>query len=530
MIKSRTILRPSIWLPLIALVSACASSSKSAADQTKYYEDSPIVSPAGDDAPSEPDESSFAGSGPNAESSADSPAGTELVSTEAPAKVAKQDERRADDKDRALELSIWRSPLFRRQFADSLKAETEIEPRLTRDESEVMLEVLELFSGDKMAEAASLLRENLNDASSAVFDFTLANIYLQNDQVDEAITAYRIAVKKHPKFRRAWRYLGVGLVREGKHKGAAEALTRVLELGGADAVTYGLLGYSYANLKNEMSAETAYRQAILLDPLTLDWKMGLAESLFKQERFPEVIALCDKLIADQPESARLWLVQANAYLGLKRPRDAAENLELVDRLGHSTVDSLNLLADIYVNLDLYDLAVDTYIRALEKKPEAGARRAIDAAKVLTTRGGTDETRRLVNHIDEHFGADLEPKDRIEVHRLRARMALIAGAGDEEAKELEKIVVLDPLDGEALILLGQHSGRGGDTEKAVFYYERAAAIEKFEADAKLRHGELLVREGKYAEALPFLRRSVALKRRSDVEEFLAKVERVAKNRR
>ena len=79
-----------------------------------------------------------------------------------------------------------------------------------------------------------------------------------------------------------------------------------------------------------------------------------------------------------------------------------------------------------------------------------------------------------------------------------------------------------------MLLAQHYGRERP-EKAVFYYERAANVEKYEAEAKLRHGQLLVGQSKYQEAIPFLRRAYELKPRSDVEDYLRQVERIAKSR-
>jgi tetratricopeptide (TPR) repeat protein len=86
-----------------------------------------------------------------------------------------------------------------------------------------------------------------------------------------------------------------------------------------------------------------------------------------------------------------------------------------------------------------------------------------------------------------------------------------------------------LDGEALILLGQHSSRAGETEKAIFYYERAASLEEFEADAKVRHAQLLVKHGRYEEALPLLHRAQQLKPRDNLQDYLEQVERAAKSR-
>src|SRR5690606_26805507 len=131
-------------------------------------------------------------------------------------------------------------------------------------------------------------------------------------------------------------------------------------------------------------------------------------------------------------------------------------------------------------------------------------RAIRAASVLTARGALTESRQLIERIEAVYGDQLDTADRKKLLKLRARLAVAQGASDEEARVLEEIVALDPLDGEALILLGQHSSRAGNAEKAIFYYERAASLEAFEADANVRHAQLLVRNGQYEAALPLLR--------------------------
>lgn len=269
--------------------------------------------------------------------------------------------------------------------------------------------------------------------------------------------------------------------------------------------------------------------ALLLDPGTLDWKMGLARSLFKQERYAEAGALCAQLIEDQPDRADLWLLQANAYLGQTQPLKAVENYELVDQLGKSTLESLNILGDIYVNEELYELAARTYINAMNKKPDGGVDRAIRSAKVLAARGAFQETHDLVDRIQELHGDRLETEDQKDLLKIQARLAVVDASVEEEARVLEEIVELDPLDGEALILLGHYNGRNGDFEKAVFYYERAESLEKHEAEAKVRHAQLLVQNGKYEEALPLLRRAQLIKPRENVQEYLEQVERVAKAR-
>ncbi len=424
--------------------------------------------------------------------------------------------------------SIWKSAEFKRQFEQSYLAESDVEPKLTATDRDLMQRVYAAMEAQKPAEALQLLEAERNDASSAVVDFTVGSIHFQDERLAEAKAAYTAAVRKYPKFRRAWRNLALVHVRESNFAAAIEAFTRTIELGGTDSTTYGLLGYAYSNTENHLAAETAYRFAVLMDAQLLDWQFGLARSLFKQERFAEAAALCGPLIHKNPDRGDLWMLQANAYLGLGNTRKAAESLEMLDRIGQSTVESLNTLGDIYVNQELFDLAVGAYLRSLDVGAPAPDR-ALRAAKVLTARNAIEESKQLLAALDQTFGSKLEGKQKRELLHLRARIALAEGAGEEEAAVLKEMVALDPLDGDALILLGQQGQRTGNVEQAAFWFERAAGIEAFEADAKLAHARLLVGQSRFREALPLLKRALALKPRDTVQQYYEQVERLAGGR-
>ena len=319
--------------------------------------------------------------------------GKPAVSPPAPSeelpKIALSDAQRA----------VFGDDLFERRFAESYAAETDIEPKLLDPERKGMLEVLKLIQADKMAEAAAMLQKMRTDASSAVLDFTLGNIAFQKEDFSTAIEEYNKSVQKFPRFRRAWRNLSLIHVRNGDLEKALPALTKVVELGGADSTTYGLMGFAYSNLDKPIAAESAYRMAILLDPATRDWKLGLAKAFFKQKRFADAAALTAELIKETPDAADLWLLQANAFVGLGQSMKAAQNYEIVDRLGKTTVDSLNMLGDIYVNEGLYDIAVTCYERAMLKTPRGAAERPIRAAKVLVGRGASADAEGLISQIE-----------------------------------------------------------------------------------------------------------------------------------
>ena len=426
-------------------------------------------------------------------------------------------------------LDLLRSSAFQRQFAQSYIAETELEPTVTQPEREDLQEVLNAISSDDLDTAIALLTERGGDAASATFDFMLGNIHFQREDNEAAIAAYGVAVTKYPKFLRAWKNKGICHIRSADFEGAIPCFTEVLQLGRGDAVTYGLLGWAYSNAERYLPAESAYRMAILLDPETTDFQLGLARALFKQGRFEVAASLVGELIAQKPSSAELWLLQANAYIGMKQPMRAAENFEIVDTLGASTAETLNNLADIYRFEDLYALSVDRFLASLDLDAAQTADRAIAGANFIVLKGANEEAKRLLSGIEARRADQLSEAQRTDLLRIRSRVAAMEGASEEEARVLEEIVELDPLDGDAMVRLGRYQRGLGETEKAVFWYERAAQLEDHEADAKSAWGQLLVSEGRYDEALPLLRRSLELQPRQSLEDYVSQVENLAKGR-
>jgi tetratricopeptide (TPR) repeat protein len=318
-------------------------------------------------------------------------------------------------------------------------------------------------------------------------------------------------------------------VRKGEFDAAIISLTRAIELGEGSALTYGLLGHAYSSVENHVTAESAYRRAMMLQSRSTDWQLGLARSLFKQEKYADAAALCSQLIMQNPENIDFWRLQANAYLGLEQPLKAAQNYEYLRSVGKADLESLNKLGDIYVKEKMLDIAAQAYSEALEKDSSQSPDIYVRNAKVLSNHGGLDEAHQLVRQIRKTFSNELNDKQNVELLRLEARIALKKGADEKQSALLQEIVRIDPMDGEALILLGQYFARKNDPEKAVFYYERAESIEAVEAKAKIRHAQLLVQESRYQEAIPLLESALRIEHRSEVTEYLRQVKAAAKSR-
>lgn len=437
-------------------------------------------------------------------------------------------------------LTFWRDPAFVKQFLGSYGARTEIEPRVSPEERKDFEQVALLMSAEGGCEKArELLEKSLaksvdkkgQSQASALYDFTLGNICFQKDDLGGATTWYAQAVAKQPSFLRAQKNLGLVYVRSNAFDRAIAPLTAAIDLGAADGLTFGLLAHSYAMTEQYVAAESAYRQAVMLQPETMDWKNGLVRCLFKERKYEEAASLCGDMLRKDPARTELWLLQANAWISLRQPLRAAENYELLDRAGLASTACLNTLGDIYVNEGVPELAVTAYRRALEKGGiEADVAAALRNAEVLATRVAYAEAETLLDRAKELYAAKLGPAEKKRILKLEARIAAASGqAGEEQVRLLENIASLDPLDGEALILLAQHYARVGNPDKACFLCERAAGIEKYEAEAKLRHGQILVKAGKYQDALPLLKRAQELKPRDDIQRYIEQVERAARSR-
>ena len=139
----------------------------------------------------------------------------------------------------------------------------------------------------------------------------------------------------------------------------------------------------------------------------------------------------------------------------------------------------------------------------------------------------DEAGALLAGVERVHGDTLEESLRKDVLRAKAKVAVAQGDSAAEAATLEEVLSIDPLDGDALILLGQYYGRSEEPDKAALYFERAAAISGFEADAMVRHAQMLVRDGKFKEAVPLLKQAQTIKPRDAIQDYLEQVERRAR---
>ena len=159
-------------------------------------------------------------------------------------------------------------------------------------------------------------------------------------------------------------------------------MTKAIELGGAEGVTYGLLGYCHLNLGNHVSAEAAYKNAVLHDPGQPRLEARADQKLHRRWASTGPPRNCStNSIQSHPDKPNLWVLQANVYLQQEQPLKATVNLEALRRLGLATAQDLALLGDLHMAQESTTLALSAYLESMEKDDGSRSGRALRTAEI-----------------------------------------------------------------------------------------------------------------------------------------------------
>lgn len=436
-----------------------------------------------------------------------------------------------------LTSNSWDNPEFVDRFLGSLTPETTREPALTPEEGTAFEAVANLVRAGDYQAAIQALRtelsrprgENVPQASAAL-NYTLAALLLQEGRQGEAVREFEIAIRKFPNFTRAYKNLGLTYIQQGRYDEAQPMLAKAVELGDGSGATYGLLAYCYLNMGRAPAALDAYRIASVLDPDNKDWKVGIAASLMQTNRYDEAVPKFRELLIDDPGNTRYYFSIANAFLAQNRAMEGAGYLEIIRRMGKADVDSMVLLGDIYVNENLSELAFQVYEEAFSGGRIPTVARALRFLSALLQRGALDRASDMVKLVEENLGGDMSERDQLRFLNLQSQLALAEGDDEAAANVLMRVIERDPLNGEALLLLGNYFASVDDYVQADLYYDRAIRVAEYRVDGLIQKARAKVAQRKFEEAVTLLVEAQSLEPRSHVARYLDAVRNAARAQR
>ncbi len=401
-------------------------------------------------------------------------------------------------------------------------------PAVTRREADT-LNTLQTLAETDPDQAITRLETSDRAAGSAVLDYFLGNLYVQTERYPEAEAAYRDALRKWPRYRAALNNLARVCLLQAQPARATEALTALVRDGQGDADTLLLLGHALALDEQPISAEGAYRQALLLRPGDADARQGLARTLLAQQRYAECEALLAELLVADPQRGDWWALRAGVQLARDRTDAALAGLETARRLGVIDPDGLDTLGQLYLARGQPAEAHQAFAAALAAAPGAPGR-TLNAVSALLGLDETGPAEALLTALETASAATGAPPwsvaDQRTQRRLRADLARQRDDLPAAREGYRALLREDPLDGESLLALGELEARDGRVEEAVMTFERAARLAGFELRALERQAQAEVSRARYAAAVRLLERAQAFEDRPHVARYLDQVRRLA----
>lgn len=424
-----------------------------------------------------------------------------------------------------LTKDFWNNPTFVRSFMGDYGFRSEIEPRISKSESFILREVV-AKSENQLEEAISFLEEKIEADSSAALDFALGTMYYQSNRMTRSAQAYGKAIEKFPSFLRAHKNLGLVNVSLGNLEAASKHLSKAISLGENDGSTFIALGYCHLSLGRLVSAENAYRMGLLLFPESKDGMNGLINCLNQGGRHRDALNLLDELLENDPENWRYLQARAAALGSLGKEKEAAVTLDLLRRMGELKTPELVILGDLYHNQNLYSLSLDAYQEALASKSKLSLPQYVRIAQTLIQRSSYQEGFSYLEKIENEFGEGRSKEEQKLINLLKTEVLQATGKNQQAKDLLKEIVNQHPLEGRALIQLGQLAWKSNDHEYAIIQFQRAAKIDEFENPALIEHARLLVSLREYSKAANLLERALTIKQEKRVEKYLNAINNLA----
>lgn len=198
----------------------------------------------------------------------------------------------------------------------------------------------------------------------------LANQYARDGLLREAISSYKVAIRKNPKDLVARRNIGLVLVKIGDYKHAVTHLELAVKKFDRDFDTNFYLGEAYRGRENYAEAIFWYQKAVKIRPSHAKTLKSLAWSFFNIRFYSESLKTARKLYRVSPKDPQAAIIIVRTFLKLKRPSDAYRILKIAkQKAPKSSMPYLSSVeGDIFLDLNQPQKAARAYRSALKDQP------------------------------------------------------------------------------------------------------------------------------------------------------------------
>jgi tetratricopeptide (TPR) repeat protein len=228
-------------------------------------------------------------------------------------------------------------------------------------------------------------------------NLTLASLYLKVGQNHGAVETLQAYLQSHPDAPKTLRLLAVAYLREEEYSAAKDSAERALRIGQRDSAGVEVLAMAQLGLQSTDSAERLFREAVTLDPNSMEANLQLGLLYTKQRKnLPEAIRLLQKARALQPKLAGTYAALGSAFLASGDARQAANSLETAIKLATDSAEPYYVLASAYRQLHEDDKA-EAALKAFNDRKKADADQR---AREMRSRADYEEGVNLLSNTDQ----------------------------------------------------------------------------------------------------------------------------------
>ena len=345
--------------------------------------------------------------------------------------------------------------------------------------------------------------------------------------LDEAIEAYKEAIRINPEYADAHFNLGIVLEDKGHFEEAVKAYREAIRINPEFAKAYNNLGLALYNNGQLDEAIKACKEAIRINPEDVGAYSNLGVALVGKGNIDEAMEIFKKVIRINPEYAEVHNNLGNALADKGRIDEAIKAYKEAIRLNPKSADAHNNLGFILYNKGHFDEAIKEYKEAIKNKPKY-VMAYNNLGNALKDRGQIEEAvkayREAIRINPEHAGAYYnlgllfygkgQLDDAIEAYKEAIRLnpksadahnnlglALYnKGQLDEAIKEYKDAIRINPEHTSVYYNLGLLFYNKGQLDDAIEAYKGAIRINPEYAGAYYNLGHVLKAKGRFDEAI------------------------------
>jgi tetratricopeptide (TPR) repeat protein len=401
--------------------------------------------------------------------------------------------------------------------ADNLRAAIQSAPVTQAGYSSAQQKLLQLLTRGKRYD--DLIKEYqraiLAQPDQASLHLGLAEAYLKQDKVDEAMAELKLAADKDQYDPRPHRVLGSLLLQRKEFPGAARAYKRALDINPASVEDLVALGFSFAQNDEYMQAETAFVTALALQQLTnsqgnrSDVMRSLATLLLTEGRYTEAALNYEEILrahktAGTEHQDSFLLAETRAL----RDRTTSSVKDMVDSFNAMLPNEQSTYRVPFIDALLKLGKADTAIEQLAKADGQSE------AQILTLQARAFRMKGDLAKAGEYIQKALDSKDesnesKADAYTEQANVLLAKGDANGADAAIRKATELDTKLVPAYEVLGRVYLKRNDVDHAIESAKHALDINPYYEPAYMLTGDAYVAANKLDQAANNYKRAVEL---------------------